>query len=483
VGLAVVSTNFPNYLKTYWIAGGGLIAASVLLAYLTAGKQKAEVLRWSGQFASLILTLGAGFLVPGATVYYFGGVDWAEIDASNILLPARLAQYAFIAAASLLPALLYYLFDRRLLGTLRDRFYLDIFRLDPHVATLADVRAKYGRQIDEIYGPVTQHGGGRLAPGTRIPIIVTTIVLALGWTLVLTPIGAAAGDLRSVDILGMLSPQRSALAFAFLGAYFYGLNMVVRQYVRRDLRPKSYGRITTRVFISIILAWALELIAPPGAALVLSFLAGIFPETGLLFIIETLRSTSPEGLMAKALPSVQEEHPLTNLEGIDLYDRARLLDEGIANVEALAHHDLIDLMLETRFPVPRLVDWIDQAVLYLHTAEAPAGDGLPLRARLRRYGIRTATNLETCLAAARKRDAATQLLRVAGGEAGDSAPAVSRLEVIADALSQDEWMDHVRYWHRESDTREYHVEARHEHERDTENRRDHGADQDDDSSH
>ncbi len=39
------------------------------------------------------------------------------------------------------------------------------------------------------------------------------------------------------------------------------------------------------------------------------------------------------------------------------------------NVEALAHHDVVDLMLATRIPVPRLVDWVDQAILYLHTVD------------------------------------------------------------------------------------------------------------------
>ena len=68
---------------------------------------------------------------------------------------------------------------------------------------------------------------------------------------------------------------------------------------------------------------------------------------------------------------IDEPLPLKNLEGIDLYDRARLLDEGIANVEALANHDLIDLLLETRVPAARLIDWMDQAVLHLHTRFSP----------------------------------------------------------------------------------------------------------------
>ena len=41
---------------------------------------------------------------------------------------------------------------------------------------------------------------------------------------------------------------------------------------------------------------------------------------------------------------LDEPAPLTELEGIDLYDRTRLAEEGINNVEALAHTDIVELM-------------------------------------------------------------------------------------------------------------------------------------------
>ena len=62
---------------------------------------------------------------------------------------------------------------------------------------------------------------------------------------------------------------------------------------------------------------------------------------------------------------LHEPAPLTDLEGIDLYDRTRLAEEGINNVEALAHADIVDLMSSTRISAAELVDWTDQAILYL----------------------------------------------------------------------------------------------------------------------
>ena len=67
----------------------------------------------------------------------------------------------------------------------------------------------------------------------------------------------------------------------------------------------------------------------------------------------------------KMLP-LHEPAPLTSLEGIDLYDRTRLDEEGVNNVEGLAHSDIVDLMSSTRISAAQLVDWTDQAILYLH---------------------------------------------------------------------------------------------------------------------
>jgi hypothetical protein len=60
------------------------------------------------------------------------------------------------------------------------------------------------------------------------------------------------------------------------------------------------------------------------------------------------------------------------LQGIDLYDRARLEQEGVTTLGGLVHGDLIDLMIQTRIPTGRLVDWLDQAVLLIHMAQAPS---------------------------------------------------------------------------------------------------------------
>jgi hypothetical protein len=129
--------------------------------------------------------------------------------------------------------------------------------------------------------------------------------------------------------------------------------------------------------------------------------------------------------------------------------------------------DLVDLILATRIPVPRLIDWLDQAILYLHVAEeAPEdkepndgqesgvlsvvnrGRGRPattLRQRLRAHGIRTATDYIAAYTAAEAQERLPELMSALAG-AGGSAKESARLQVVYDTLQDDEWLDSVRLW-------------------------------------
>ena len=52
--------------------------------------------------------------------------------------------------------------------------------------------------------------------------------------------------------------------FAFLGAYFFAINLILRRYARDDLRPKAYSTITVRVIVAVLLGWLVEVVAPDG---------------------------------------------------------------------------------------------------------------------------------------------------------------------------------------------------------------------------
>jgi hypothetical protein len=242
----------------------------------------------------------------------------------------------------------------------------------------------------------------------------------------------AVADASSVA--SFLTPRHTTYVFGFLGAYFYAINLIARRYVRGDLRPKAYGSISVRILVVLILSWVLEVaFKPDDWVFVAAFIVGIVPETFFTLVAETRRAAL--GKITRG--ALREPHPLTRLEGIDLYDRSRLQDEGVNNVEALAHHDLVELMLATRIPVPRLVDWVDQAILYLHTVNKDGNDiG---RDHLRSCGIRTASDL----IAVHEDDDLWQVLL-----SGDVAQPPRRLDLVVKAIVDDEWMADVMTWRR-----------------------------------
>ena len=425
-----------------WLGIGALIVFAaialglIILAVLVASFSSSTVARLVGQLVMLSLVVVISTGIPALVVWRYGLNDLGSGNPLTEL--ARMLQVVFIALACMVPGLLFFLFDRQRLSTLRARFEQQIFRLDPRVATLADVDARYGNQLDEMYG---QNGGStttRLARQGRWPIPLATIVLAFGWILALLPVKSDPPPASLTDVALSFAPQANTVAFGFLGAYFFAINLILRRYARDDLRPKAYSTITVRVIVAVLLGWLVKVVAPDwpqtGAALlVVAFLIGIVPETFLTFLQEIYRAK----WIRRFTSEIEEPVPLKNLEGIDLYDRARLLDEGIANIEALANHDLIDLLLETRIPAARLIDWLDQAILHLHARLSPE-----LHSALRRAGIRTASDLVTV--DGKHRGALISTLGRSMNAEEDELAKV--LEVLVASLRDDEWMDYIHNW-------------------------------------
>jgi hypothetical protein len=476
----------------YWIGG---LAALAVLALVGVYLAKRDSSVPTSQLVSLLLVLTIGVIGPAAAVYFGGDVheavdlivDGSDDELAFLTLIGRGLQWAFISVAAVVPALLFFLFDRVKLVTLRQTFEREMFRFDPGVATLSDVRARYGPLMDEVYGReqaqdtgveevnpaghLLESDGGRILPDRRAPVLVATLVITIGWIVAMLNPDVQAPLDNAQQIVLLFEPQRSPVVFAFLGAYFFALNSILRSYVRSDLRPKSYAHITVRIVLAVIFAWVLELLfvgtvqATTGqeTLLVLAFVAGVLPETLLVRLQEVARHFV--GRQA-GLPALSERYPLTNLEGIDIYDRARLLDEGVGNIEGLAHHDLPALMMHTRIPVGRLVHWTDQAILFLHVAataeeetRGKPGDSQARLRTLKEYGIHTATDLEAAFALAEDRaekerkangtsDGELQAFLLLLDEPGEEgATPLPRLRVILDAVGDEQWMPNLRHWH------------------------------------
>jgi len=406
-----------------------------------------EAFRWGQQMLSLVGVLVVGAVLPALALWFATDLsDIASGDRFFLLelfdseqsrgVVLRAVQFGFMTTATMLPAILFFLFDRERLATLRDRFVRTAFRLDPSLKSLDDLEARYGGPLSEMYGGAGVTSGGRLVGGRRFPVVVATGVLAFGWFLTLANLSISVADLSSgaVGPLELLIPEPSVLSYGFLGAYFFSLQRVLRGYLRGDLRAKTYSHVAVRVFLVVILTWIIEMLFDGSANAYLlgaTFMIGIVPDTALKALQQFFRGTG--GFLrkaAKSAPDLYEREPLTKIHGIDVYDWARLIDEGVTNVEGLAHTALIALLLQTRIPTPRLMDWLDQAILRIHVDDE-------LRTEIERFGVRKATEL-TALWKDKDVDFASKL--------SPDCDFANRLDIVVLTLEGEEWLKTIQDW-------------------------------------
>jgi tetratricopeptide (TPR) repeat protein len=226
-----------------------------------------------------------------------------------------------------------------------------------------------------------ERGGGGQAHGPLIymPLFVVTVLSFLGWLLVFYPVtpGAAA----KADPLTM-DPRADPMVYAFLGAYLVGIGGLARQYVTDDLQLRYYVSIANRYILVIVLAWMIPLVVPgnPSAQLLAAIVIGFFPMEFLRVVVRA--GMAPLGRRFKGFGGGPA---LSQLDGLSFFEEDRLWLEGIESQQSLCCANIVDLMLKTRYPVERIVDWMDQALLHLHARERVEA--------FQACGVRAATDL------------------------------------------------------------------------------------------
>jgi hypothetical protein len=235
------------------------------------------------------------------------------------------------------------------------------------------------------------------------PVIMATAMLCVGWIVVVVPeLYGGLQPFGNLTLSGVPRMPDEALRYGFIGSYAFIVQSLVRRYFQADLKTHAYVSAMARVILvsALITAihplWTMQGVSQQ-TELAFAFLIGFFPELGLRALRQGLAS------VMSALPiGTDERFPLRQLDGVTIWVQARFLEEGIEDMQNLATANLVDLMLHTRMPISRLVDWIDQSFLYLRigngngrTAKTNQGadDESGDRKLLRRYGIRTATDL------------------------------------------------------------------------------------------
>jgi hypothetical protein len=145
-----------------------------------------------------------------------------------------------------------------------------------------------------------------------------------------------------------------------------------------------------RIVLAVIGTWvvmvaSLQLgLATKGQLLVIGFVIGVFPQVAWQ-IIQTAFSKTINFIHLK---SMESDLPLSDLDGLTVWHEARLQEEDVENIPNMATTDLVELFINTRFPPERIIDWVDQAILYTQLG----AQNKEFRDVLRLQGIRTATS-------------------------------------------------------------------------------------------
>jgi hypothetical protein len=256
--------------------------------------------------------------------------------------------------------------------------------------------AYYGRQITDatVGRPAARRGKHdhdldadyRVRSESLFPVFLATVVFAVGWSAVLW-------DTRFITDP---SGPWDVLKYGFIGAYAFVTSMLIRRFFQSDLRPSAYATAVFRITLVLLIVTVLHQVMGATAAvtdraeLAVAFVIGFFPLVGL----QALQRVTSKAL-GRVVPAITSEYPLDQLDGLNLWYEARLTEEGVEDMQNLTTMNLVDVMLHTRVPPGRLVDWVDQAFLLIHLEQVKpkTKSGAQARLKLRRAGIRTATDL------------------------------------------------------------------------------------------
>lgn len=275
--------------------------------------------------------------------------------------------------------------------------------------------AYYGRQMPGgDAGPTTSGAPDRpkrsgetsdddfvVSTDSLFPVFLATAALAVGWSAVLWDTTFLTAPAGIWDVL----------KYGFLGAYAFVTGMLIRRFFQSDLRPSAYATAVLRIILVLLIVAVLHQVVSLSPAmlpgeLAAAFLVGFFPLVGL----QVLQRTTSK-LLRVVVPPLTSDYPLEQLDGLNLWYEARLTEEGVEDMQNLATMNLVDVILHTRVPAGRLVDWLDQAFLLIHLGGADradlrrlrqgrarrnatgGADGADARVALRQVGIRTATDL------------------------------------------------------------------------------------------
>ena len=166
------------------------------------------------------------------------------------------------------------------------------------------------------------------------------------------------------DLQALRWQSAFVLVLAFLGGFIWSAQSIIRRLITADLGPGTFYAAGLRMIfaslVALVLSWFLKDLPGREHSLpVLAFLTGMLREQAVLYLQDKSKIFSNTGAMRS------RELPLTMIEGINTFHKARLGEVAIDNSQNLAEANLIELLLRTQFPANQVIDWIAQAKLHV----------------------------------------------------------------------------------------------------------------------
>ncbi|MEO9804871.1 MAG: hypothetical protein ABJF04_16565 [Reichenbachiella sp.] len=157
----------------------------------------------------------------------------------------------------------------------------------------------------------------------------------------------------------------AVIAFAIMGGYVSAAQYVYRRFSTIDLTPGSFFSVSLRIVFATLISLMLMFVfsgttvVDSNIILVLAFLTGVFPDSGLRLLMEKI------SIFSSKMDDQNVNYSLGKIEGISEMHKIRLNEIGIDNVQNLAQFNFFMLIIKTPFAVRTLLDWMAQAKLLI----------------------------------------------------------------------------------------------------------------------
>jgi hypothetical protein len=245
-----------------------------------------------------------------------------------------------------------------------------------------------GLKDRELQARIKEYGERNSWGAFLLPMLVNLVLMWLMWVSAILPGGMENLTRLLIDkgislqsAFSIIAANLSPVSWAFLGAYFYIVMVLIRRWMQSDITTNVLWKLNVRIVVALIIGLLLMKIppTPPEKAIqaftfLVAFFAGIVPDTVLRWLVQQMKAAvNLQGKeQVKRVGSLEREvtdklfmpsNLQENIDGLNFWQVDRLFEEGIESVQDLAMKEIPRLLICTRFDTPLLLSWVDQALL------------------------------------------------------------------------------------------------------------------------